>query len=91
MKFISTRDIKGDSRVSAAFAIKQGLAPDGGLYVPEYIPQIDESFVTSLLSKTYPEKAAEILCETAKKQGSTDDITAIVVKVRGEENDLEGN
>ena len=61
MKFISTRDIKGDSRVSAAFAIKQGLAPDGGLYVPEYIPQIDETFVTSLLSKTYPEKAAEIL------------------------------
>ena len=61
MKFISTRDIKGDSRVSAAYAIKQGLAPDGGLYVPEYIPQIDEAFVTSLLSKTYPEKAAEIL------------------------------
>ena len=61
MKFISTRDIKGDSRVSAAFAIKQGLAPDGGPYVPEYIPQIDESFVTSLLSKTYPEKAAKIL------------------------------
>ena len=61
MKFISTRDIKGDSKVSSAFAIKQGLAPDGGLYVPEYIPQIDEEFVTSLLSKTYPEKAAEIL------------------------------
>jgi len=61
MKFISTRDIKGDSYVSSAFAIKQGLAPDGGLYVPEYIPSIDEQFVTSLLKMSYPEKAAEIL------------------------------
>ena len=61
MRFISTRDTKGDSYVSAAYAIKQGLAPDGGLYVPEFIPQIDEKYVTSLLEKSYPEKAAEIL------------------------------
>ncbi len=61
MRFISTRDTKGDSYVSAAYAIKQGLAPDGGLYVPEYIPQIDETYVTSLLDKSYPEMAAEIL------------------------------
>lgn len=61
MKFISTRDIKGDSQVSSAFAIKQGLAPDGGLYVPEYIPTIDQSFVSSLLEMSYPEMAAEIL------------------------------
>ena len=61
MKFISTRDTKGDTLVSSAFAIKQGLAPDGGLYVPEYIPAINEEFVTSLLSLTYPEKAAKIL------------------------------
>lgn len=61
MRFISTRDTKGDSYVSAAYAIKQGLAPDGGLYVPEFIPQIDEKYVTSLLEMSYPEKAAEIL------------------------------
>ena len=61
MRFISTRDTKGDSYASAAYAIKQGLAPDGGLYVPEYIPQIDEKYVTSLLDKSYPEMAAEIL------------------------------
>ncbi len=61
MKFISTRDIKGDTRVSAAYAIKQGLAPDGGLYVPESIPRISESFVSSLLTMSYPEMAAEIL------------------------------
>lgn len=61
MKFISTRDTKGDTLVSSAFAIKQGLAPDGGLYVPEYIPTIDKDFVTSLLNLSYPEKAAKIL------------------------------
>ncbi len=61
MRFISTRDVKGDTYVSAAYAIKQGLAPDGGLYVPESIPSIDEEFVTSLLPMSYHEKAAEIL------------------------------
>jgi threonine synthase len=61
MKFISTRDIKGDTRVSPAFAIKQGLAPDGGLYVPEYIPTIDKDFVTALIDLSYPEKAEKIL------------------------------
>lgn len=61
MKFISTRDIKGDTKVSPAFAIKQGLAPDGGLYVPEYIPTVDKHFITSLMDLSYPEKAAKIL------------------------------
>lgn len=61
MKFISTRDTKGDTLVSSAFAIKQGLAPDGGLYVPEYIPIIDKEFVTSLLKLSYSEKATKIL------------------------------
>ena len=61
MKFISTRDIKGDTKVSPAFAIKQGLAPDGGLYVPEYIPTVNKDFITSLIELSYPEKAEKIL------------------------------
>ena len=61
MKFISTRDIKGDTKVSPAFAIKQGLAPDGGLYVPEYIPTVDKDFISSLIELSYPEKAEKIL------------------------------
>ena len=36
MKYFSTRS--GSERVSAAEAIIRGLAPDGGLYVPESIP-----------------------------------------------------
>lgn len=37
MQFISTRDIS-KKPVSAAYAIRHGLAPDGGLYVPESFP-----------------------------------------------------
>ncbi|MHC5063501.1 MAG: threonine synthase [Planctomycetota bacterium] len=43
MKFISTR---GDSDpVGIETAIESGLAPDGGLYVPESLPKIDASSV----------------------------------------------
>ncbi len=41
MNFVSTRNI--DEKVSASQAILQGLAPDGGLYVPSTIPRIDIS------------------------------------------------
>lgn len=39
MKFISTR--KSSPSVSASVAIINGLAPDGGLYVPESIPSLN--------------------------------------------------
>lgn len=37
MQYISTRDVNSKP-VSAAYAIRRGLAPDGGLYVPESFP-----------------------------------------------------
>ena len=59
MQFISTR---GKSpAVSSSEAILNGLAPDGGLYIPEYIPQIDGEFVTSLCALPYAERAARVL------------------------------
>ncbi len=59
MKYISTRG--GDLSVTSAFAIKQGLSPDGGLFMPERIPKIDLSFVEELTSLSYSERAARIL------------------------------
>ena len=60
MKYISTRG--GESRgVSSAYAIKTGLASDGGLFMPESIPQIDRAFLSELCEMTYPERAARIL------------------------------
>ena len=42
LQYTSTRS--GGVRLSSAEAIVRGIAEDGGLYVPEYIPLIDRSF-----------------------------------------------
>ena len=41
MKYQSTRDIT-NQKVESAQAIKQGLASDGGLFVPEKFPKLTE-------------------------------------------------
>lgn len=57
MKFVSTR---GEAKkVAASEAILQGLAPDGGLYVPEVLPDLDERALDPSLS--YPEVAELLL------------------------------
>ncbi len=62
MKYISTRDIRETpERISSAEAIKRGLAPDGGLYLPETIPTTDADFISSLSGLSYSEAAVKIL------------------------------
>ncbi|MBR6794872.1 MAG: threonine synthase [Clostridia bacterium] len=60
MKYQSTRSLHTQA-VSAAEAIKNGLAPDGGLYMPTEIPAITKDELTDLLHKDYPTRAAYIL------------------------------
>ena len=60
MKYISTRG-KDNLGVSAAEAIKRGLAADSGLYMPERIPEIDAKYIEELIPLSYPERAARIL------------------------------
>ena len=60
MMFQSTRDA-GAAKVSAAFAIKQGLAADGGLFVPEQVPSISREDIEKLCHDDYPTRAAKIL------------------------------
>lgn len=59
MNYISTRN-KGE-RVSGSQAILRGIAPDGGLYIPETLPQIDYGFLQNLCSMQYTQRAKEIL------------------------------
>ena len=59
MKYYSTRD-KSVS-LSAAEAVKMGLSRDGGLLTPEQIPQIDRSFLESLISMDYAQRAAKVM------------------------------
>lgn len=59
MKYISTRG--NNTKVTAAQAIIKGLADDGGLFVPESIPSVDEKFLSSLLNLSYLERAKKVL------------------------------
>lgn len=58
MKFISTR---GGEKVTGAQAIVQGLAKNGGLFVPEKFPTVTEEEIRAMEDMSYPERAAFIL------------------------------
>ena len=60
MNYTSTRGRSGENR-SAAEIIKQGLALDGGLFIPEEIPSLTEADVNALCKMSYPERAATVL------------------------------
>ena len=60
MNYISTRGFAKES-VSSAYAIKTGLASDGGLFMPESIPELTESELAELMGDSYPVRAAKIL------------------------------
>ena len=60
MKYVSTRGAHKDG-VSSAYAIKTGLASDGGLFMPESIPEIDLDYIKALSALSYPERAAKVL------------------------------
>ena len=59
MKYVSTRE--GKTGVTASQAIVRGLAPDGGLFVPDVIPQIDGTFLRELCQMDYRARAVAIL------------------------------
>ena len=66
MKYISTRGASKEG-VSSAYAIKTGLASDGGLFVPEFIPELTKKEISELMTATYAERAAKILSKFLKK------------------------
>ncbi|MCL0100774.1 threonine synthase, partial [Peptococcaceae bacterium] len=61
MQYLSTRG-KSD-KVSSAQAIKQGLAPDGGLFVPEKLIEFSKSDLESMLNSEYKSIAKKVFCE----------------------------
>ena len=58
MYFISTR---GEERVTGAEAIVQGLAKNGGLFVPESFPVITAEELDAMAEMNYSERAAFVL------------------------------
>ncbi len=61
MKYLSTR---GEA-ASRAFddILLEGLAPDGGLYLPEHYPRFDAAQLAALRELSYPELAHRVLRE----------------------------
>lgn len=59
MNYISTRGT--GQPVTSAEAIIAGLAGDGGLFVPEELPQVDMAFIESLQNLSYQERAIKVL------------------------------
>ena len=59
MHYVSTRD--SARRLTASEAIVEGLSRDGGLYLPESIPQITLADIQALSALPYPQRAAKIM------------------------------
>ncbi|KDN53157.1 putative THR4-threonine synthase [Tilletiaria anomala UBC 951] len=59
MKYLSTRG--GPERLSFEEAVIQGLAPNGGLYIPAAIPQLPPNWATEWSSFTFPQLSFQIL------------------------------
>ena len=59
MYYVSTRD--AGRRLTASQAIVEGLSRDGGLYLPEEIPQLTMDEIKALAALSYPERAAKIM------------------------------
>lgn len=58
MALISTR---GGAAVSASQAILRGLAPDGGLYVPQTFPEFTPSQIEKMAQMTYQQRAVAVM------------------------------
>ena len=59
MYYVSTRD--SSRRLTASQAIVEGLSRDGGLYLPEEIPQLTMDEIKALAALSYPERAAKLM------------------------------
>lgn len=59
MKYSSTRDT--NLSLTAAETIARGLSREGGLFVPESVPQIGPEFLRNLCSMTYAERSAAVM------------------------------
>ena len=59
MYYNSTRN--SAEKVTAAQAIAQGISQEGGLFVPETLPELTKEDLTSMLGMSYNEKAKAVL------------------------------
>ena len=78
MKFISTR--LASPVLSFSEVILQGLAPDGGLYVPEFLPLFNQKKLSEMAKMTYQELFFEVTYNFVSQNISEDVYKKIIAK-----------
>lgn len=76
MKFISTN--KNSEPVSFLESMREGLAPDGGLYMPEQVPVLPDEFWSSLKELTFHEIAFEMAKPFLSDELSDEELQAVI-------------
>ena len=78
MEYISTRNNKKTFSFKDVFL--KGLAPDGGLFVPKYLPTYSEKELKDLKNFSYNELATEIIYKFCKSEFKENEIRNLVNK-----------
>ncbi|MFN7856813.1 MAG: threonine synthase, partial [Acidovorax sp.] len=80
MKYLSTRGHAGRQQELKRFCdiLLEGLAPDGGLYLPEHYPQVDDAMLTRLREAYHKQGYAELAFQVLSMY--IDDIPAADLK-----------
>jgi len=76
MKYYSTN--RNSPSVTFEEALMKGLAPDGGLYMPESIPALEQSFLENLENLSFQEIAFEISKRFIEEEIAEDDLKGII-------------
>ncbi len=86
MRYLSTRASSGSTADRKQFCeiLLEGLAPDGGLYLPEHYPQVDDATLTKWRALSYADLAFEVL-SLYIDDIPADDLKAICAKTYTEE------
>ncbi len=78
MYFYSNRDKSRTSKFNLRDAAFLGLAPDGGLFMPEYYPQVDMKRVEELAEISFADMASYLACTIFGDDVNPEEIDAIV-------------
>ena len=76
MKLYSTNDPV--TRYSLKEAILQGLPPDNGLFMPDFIPVLPDSFFSNIQNLSFTEIAYEVACSLLEDDLDTSSLQEIV-------------
>lgn len=76
MKYYSTNN--PDHQVDLKEAVIKGLAPDQGLYMPQSIPQLEQSVIDSFRDKSFQEIGYEVIGALFSEDLSTSQIKELV-------------